>query len=287
MWRRRLRDLALRGAGRRLRASVLDASGTAGSSEANPPATPVDPALPALGPRAVAWREDRAPLDLAARPRQGALGDCWVIASLLAAHEADPSIAARLVDLRADGNARVRLRPDARPSGRRRARPIDVVIDRRMPVTVEGHWAYAREEGRGPGWAGLVEKAAALEVAGSYRILAAGFGRFGLGLVTGLPVRSHLFLPSAARIDAWTRAGHALVASTHPLSPLVRTLHGPLPLDHVVAVVGADPRTGHVRVRNPWRPDDVLVLDARTFRRGFVSLDRTAVPVRDRAVPTR
>jgi hypothetical protein len=56
----------------------------------------------------------------------------------------------------------------------------------------------------------------------------------------------------------------------------VGTLAGPLPPNHVFAVVGADPAGGHVQLRNPVRPADVLVLDARSFRRGFLSVDVSA-----------
>ena len=68
----------------------------------------------------------------------------------------------------------------------------------------------------------------------------------------------------------------AIAASTHPLSPRVPTSAGPLPRNHVFAVVGADARSGHVLLRNPVRPEQVLTLDARSFRRGFLSLDVTA-----------
>ncbi len=211
-------------------------------------------------------------MDFTRRPRQGVLGDCWVIGALLAVHEADPAAVRRLLSPTPDGTWAVTLYD--------RGRPVRMLVDRTMPVTGQGRWAYACESGAAPGWAGLVEKAAALHVAGSYRGLARGFGRFGLAVLTGLPVRTHVRLPSATTIDEWLRTGHAVVASTHPASPLVRTEHGPLPRDHVMAVVGADPVTGHVLLRNPWRPEDVLTLDARTFRRGFLSLDRTTSSIR-------
>lgn len=258
MWRRRLRELALRGTGRRL----------PGRQSAPAAVLP----RPALGPGASQWVLDRSTLDLSRRPRQGGLGDCWVMAALLAVHEAAPSAARQLLVPAAEGTWAVVLHEHGQE--------VHVVVDRAMPVTATGRWAYARESGAGPGWAGIVEKAVALHVAGSYRLLARGFGRFGLAVLTGSRVRTRLRLPSAARIDAWVRAGHAVLASTHPASPLIRTAQGPLPRDHVMAVVGADPVTGHVHLRNPWRPDDVLTVDARTFRRGFLSLDRTLTSIR-------
>lgn len=224
-------------------------------------------------PAGARFREDGTPLDLRARPRQGQIGDCWVIAALLAVHEASPESAARLLDPLPGPNVvptAVLLR-----GGR-----VRVPVDRAMPADAAGRWIGATQSGGGPGWAGLVEKAAALEVAGSYRWLARGLGRYGLQLLTGAPVRTHLVLPPAAVLDAWIREGRAVLASTHPLSARVATEHGPLPANHVMAVVGADPVTGHVRLRNPWRPDEVLTLDRRRFRRGFLSVDVTASSVR-------
>lgn len=249
MWRRRL--------------ATLDAGGRG--------IEPPSPERPALGGAAHGWREDTSPLGPWRRPRQGALGDCWVIAPLLSLHEGDPGLVPRLVRAREDGAWTIRLHD--------RTGGVDVRVDRWMPVDERGAWTFARESGAGPGWAGLVEKAAAQHLAASYPLLARGLGRYGLMLLTGQEVDTHLRLPAARRIDGWLRDGHAVVTSTHPLSPAVPTLAGPAPRNHVMAVVGADPITGHVHLRNPWRPDAVLTVDARTFRRAFCSLDRTREPV--------
>ena len=226
---------------------------------------------------ATGWRLDATRPDLARRPRQGAVGDCWVIAPLLALHAVSPAAIAASLREGSDGCWTVRLHPGGAP--------VDVRVDRRMPIDGSGRWVGAHETSGRPGWTGIIEKAAAQQVAGSYRFLARGLGRFGLVLLTGQSARTHLLLPSAERLDAWLRSGHVVLASTHPLSPLVRTAHGPLPPDHVFAVVGADPVTGHVRLRNPWRPDDVLTIDRRAFRRGFLSVDRSLYPVSSQASP--
>jgi hypothetical protein len=194
-----------------------------------------------------------------------------VIAGLLAVHHAAPVRIAEMVQVLPEGDAEVRLRGGA----------LRVRMDRRMPDAADGSWVYATESRRRvPGWVGLVEKAAAQEVAGSYGLLARGPGRFGLDLLTGERVRMHLDLPEATELNRWVHAGHAVLASTHPLSGQVRTMHGALPSNHVMAVVGADPGSGHVHLRNPWRPERVLTVDARTFRRGFLSVERTAEALR-------
>lgn len=230
------------------------------------------------GPSGTGFRADASPLDLTARPRQGAYGDCWVIAALLAVHEAAPERIAEMV--RVPDGSRAPAAGLLLRGGR-----VRVAVERSMPVDAGGRWVGALQAGSGsaagaPGWPGLVEKAAAIHVAGSYRVLSRGLGRFGLELLTGVPAHTHLLLPHARRVQQWLDEGRAMLASTHPLSPRVRTARGPLPADHVMAVVGADPSTDEVSLRNPWRPDELLVVDRRTFRRGFLSLDVTARPLR-------
>ena len=264
-WRRRLHGLvgALRG-----RLGLVPADGLAEDPQAGDP-SPRDapgvghgrPVMPGLGPHAHGFREDAARIDLAARPRQGRLGDCWVIAAMLAVHEQAPERIAAALQPCGDGTYRVVL-----PAG-------EVDVDRRMPVDAAGRWVYATQSGSGPGWPGLIEKALAAHLAGSYGFLARGLGRYGLRALTGTRPRMHLLLPGSARISELLGEGRAVLASTHPLSPLVRGPHGRLPADHVMAVVGADAASGHVHLRNPWRPDELLVLDRRSFRRGFLSLD--------------
>ncbi|GAA1491562.1 C2 family cysteine protease [Brachybacterium sacelli] len=235
---------------------------TAASSSAPPIRELVSP-----GPGATGWRLDTGPLTgpQLLRPRQGRLGDCWVIAPMLAIHETAPERLTNLLSAQDDGTVTVHLPAVSSP----------IRVDRHLPVAESGAFVGARRDGAGPGWVGVLEKAIAAHVAGGYGALQRGFARFGLELLLGLRVRTLLRLPSAARIAQWRREGRALTASTHPFSSLVATAHGPLPPSHVFAVVGADPAGGHVHLRNPTRPGRLLVVDARTFRRGFLSLDVT------------
>src|SRR5699024_5482274 len=282
------------------------------------------------------------------RPRQGRLGDCWLMAPRLARHETAPERVRALVGAEEDGLVPVHLPGVVGP----------LLVDRRLPVDEHGRFQYARRDGANPGWAGVLEKAIAGHVAGGYGMLqrggarfglelltgervrtrlrfpdaaqilawraegralcasthplsprvcpvgaplppnplvvlrgpdpvaghvAGGYGilqrgvaRFGLELLTGERVRTRLRFPDAAQILAWRAEGRALCASTHPLSPRVGTVAGPLPPNHVFVVVGADAASGHVHLRNPVWPAEVVVLDARSFRRGFLSVDATA-----------
>lgn len=265
-WRRTLRALALTGRARE--ASVgIHAQGRTDrvGSTASPAIRDLVEISP--GPAATGWKLDNGPLMPARplRPQQGRLGDCWVIASMLAIHEIAPERLSALLTTLPDGTVEVRLPALEEP----------IRVDRSMPVNAHGAFQYARREGANPGWVGVLEKAIAGQVAGGYGFLQRGFARFGLELLLGVRVRTRLRLPSAGQIVAWREEGRAIAASTHPLSSRVGSSHGPLPTSHVFAVVGADPASGHVHLRNPTRPGKMLVVDARTFRRGFLSVDVT------------
>lgn len=222
-----------------------------------------------LGPNAAGWKRDHGPLDAPGAlltPRQGQLGDCWVIAAMLAVHHAAPAYLPGLLEQEPGGIVAVHLPGLDAP----------VRVDRQMPVGPHGRFVYARLGGGNPAWVGVLEKALAGHLAGGYDFLQRGFARYGLQLLLGSPVRTLLQLPDASQILTWLSEGRALCASTHPLSALVPSMHGDLPPSHVFAVVGAEPGSGHVHLRNPVRPARVLRIDARTFRRGFLSVDVSA-----------
>src|SRR5699024_1251115 len=110
-WRRTLRALALDG---RARVAHLGAASAIGRTphvdRSADAAAPDDAASHAkvphrsLGPHAVAHALDRGPLtpEVLRRPRQGRLGDCWLMAPLLALHETAPERLRALVGAEED-----------------------------------------------------------------------------------------------------------------------------------------------------------------------------------------
>ncbi|WME21595.1 C2 family cysteine protease [Brachybacterium sp. GU-2] len=276
-WRRTLRALALEGRARAARhgpderARNLAGPGipggdTGGAAHAISGADGVLQLSP--GPHATALALDRGPLapPVLLRPRQGRLGDCWLMAPMLALHETAPERLRALIGEETDGIVTVRLPGLEEP----------LRVDRRFPVDARGVFQYGRRDGANPGWVGVLEKAIAGHIAGDYAFLQRGMARYGFALLLGERVRTNLRLPDAGQVLAWLAEGRALCASTHPLSPRVPSAAGLLPPNHVFAVVGADATSGHLHLRNPVRPAELLVLDARSFRRGFLSVDVTA-----------
>lgn len=276
-WRRTLRALALEGRARAARhgpderARNLAGPGipggdTGGATHAISGADGVLHLSP--GPHATALARDRGPLapPVLLRPRQGRLGDCWLMAPMLALHETAPERLRALIGEETDGIVTVRLPGLEEP----------LRVDRRFPVGARGVFQYGRRDGANPGWVGVLEKAIAGHIAGDYAFLQRGLARYGFALLLGERVRTNLRLPDAWQVLAWLAEGRALCASTHPLSLRVPSAAGPLPPNHVFALVGADATSGHLHLRNPVRPAELLVLDARSFRRGFLSVDVTA-----------
>lgn len=125
------------------------------------------------------------------------------MAGMLAVHETAPERLQALMTREQDGSVTVRLPGAGHP----------VRVDRMMPVDAAGMFVYGRQDGGGPGWVGVLEKAIALQIAGGYRFLQRGFGRFGLELLLGERGRMLLALPTAGQIEAWRAERRAIRAA--------------------------------------------------------------------------
>ncbi|MGO3210146.1 MAG: C2 family cysteine protease, partial [Brachybacterium sp.] len=194
-WRRTLRALALTGRARDARLGATEPAWS-GPETGSP-----DPTVHHLGPGpgATALKADHGPLapPQLLRPSQGRLGDCWVMASMLAIHETAPERLRALLSAEEEGIVTVRLP----------AVSVPIRVDRMLPVDEQGIFQYGRRDGANPGWVGVLEKAIAAHVAGDYRFLQRGFARFGFELLLGERVHSQLRMPSAAQIITWRDEG--------------------------------------------------------------------------------
>ncbi len=230
---------------------------------------------PPLGPRADRYEAWSGVPNFSRKPRQGALGDCWLMAPMLAIHSVDPSFFESAVKASPGApKALARVFVEGAPAWRS--------VNMRFPVNSRGHFAYATEEGGGPGWPGILEKACAAEFSGSYAWIARGFAKWGFPALTGVSASTRLALPSAGDIVELLAERRPIVASTHMFSPALSRgrKSGPIPSLHVMAVVGAKPESGEVVMRNPWRPGAWVTLSREEFRRCFLSVDVLDQPLR-------
>lgn len=242
------------------------------------------PRLPNLGP-APRTRGAFTRVDLGTGPtniRQGALGDCWFIATLAACEHTKPGFTQSLVTHVAAHLATVRLHwPTAR----------QVLVTTTVPARNR-----AGDDRLDPNLASLVEKALAT-VTGSYRRIQFNFAGVALWLLTGTCCPARPVPRSVATLADWLATGRPVVASTlvnrkggrripredHP-DRWVGVLAGHV---YVVKAVGhfdedGNPRPGQplrVHLHNPLggpegepRRTD-LYLSARQFRRAFLSVN--------------
>ena len=152
------------------------------------------PPGPRPGRRRRSWRiAAPSPRRRLLRPRQGRLGDCWVMAPMLALHETAPERLRALLTAEGHGIVTVALPGVATP----------LRVDRRFPVDEHGVFQYGRRDGANPGWVGALEKAIAAHVAADYAFLQRGFARLRLRAAAGRA-------GALAAADAERRTDHRL-----------------------------------------------------------------------------
>ena len=191
--------------------------------------------------------------------RQGALGDCYFMASLAAIARSDPQTLQKNIRDNADGSYTVTLYERQPPGTRGRGfdrREIRVSAD--LPVEggrlafAQGGDTHARETEL---WVALYEKAFA-KLAGSYANIEGGRGHEAMEAITGKESASHSpTRKSLETIDRALRKGDAVTAGTLPrMFALDDRLFndGTLVASHEYYVVGVDRNKGTVTVRNPF-----------------------------------
>lgn len=206
--------------------------------------------------------------------KQGSLGDCWLLASMMAAADGNPSSIVNSISRTDDGNYVVTLWHEGVP--------YKYVVTTEMVTGADGKPAYTTTPGAPPYelWPLVLEKAMAMHATkfansdkGSFAKLNRGDPATAIKALTGKDVESQ---PIKNTSDAGTKIANATqsinqgkwaVASTEnpltngqketnpyylPGGPLGNT---PLIRGHAYAIVDADPQKGTLTLQNPHGPD--------------------------------
>ena len=177
---------------------------------------------------------------------QGALGDCYYLASLASLADADPDVILEMIAPLGDGTYAVRFYRDGGE--------VYLRIDGDLPVRRSGLPAYADLSPQGETWAALAEKAYAFFRYGenSYASIEGGWMEDVYLEVTGGPAVSYSTGGSASSLASYIRRmladGHAMT-----LGSKFRDIH-PIVGGHAYVLVSID-AGNYVTVYNPWAVD--------------------------------
>lgn len=226
--------------------------------------------------------------DVSARdPVQGALGDCYLVATLSAYAQSRPEVLRKAITANADGTFTVKLfRKEQVPHGPRtdptwRFVEHDVRIDSQLPRYSGVFPVFARGQVPQELWAPLIEKAFA-QLHGGYDQIEGDFPSKVMEALTGqyATTRLNFFFTTNGtfeRIDEALRRGQPVTAATYKPE-----LPGLVP-GHAYAVLGAGEENGqrYIEMRNPWgrgepardgQDDGVFRLTPEEFKQNFPGL---------------
>jgi hypothetical protein len=215
-----------------------------------------------------------SPSDIA----QGAIGDCWYMASLMAVAQADPSLLRQAITRNPNGTYTVRLYDDGRP--------VDVTVTPEMVLRDDSPaFSYQHTQELADGsqgyeiWPLVMEKALALHW-GDYAAIEGDSPGLGLEVVTGRPSDSSDLddAPSVSELDALLDGGGAVtLASFGDGDDLPDTYgnasDGGLVTGHAYYVQSVDSEAGTVTVVNPWGSAyDPITLSYAGFQDSFSTI---------------
>jgi hypothetical protein len=207
------------------------------------------------------------PLDVT----QGSIGDCWMVASMMAVAQADPTLIEDAITANANGSYTVRLYVDGSP--------VDVTVTPEMVLMPDGSPAFidnGPDSDRQELWPLVLEKAVALQY-GDFADIEGGTASTGLELLTGLPSTEHapgaLALADVAKtLDAGGAVGLSSLSSAGS-NALYSADAGPKQLftGHAYYVSAVNEKDGTVTVVNPWGIVDYppITLTAQEFEDAF------------------
>ncbi|MCL2091113.1 MAG: C2 family cysteine protease [Micrococcales bacterium] len=187
---------------------------------------------------------------------QGAIGDCWWIASMMAVAQANPQVIQDAITINPNGTYTVRLYDQ-------NGNPVQVTVTPDMVLNPDGTPAFVDNNGQQVSgnyelWPMVLEKALALHY-GEFADIEGGNASVGLSALTGLPssntdpgvlsaqdLRSVLDGGGAIGLSSLADGTHnPLYADTVPSAQRLRT-------GHAYYVSDVDVAAGTVTVVNPW-----------------------------------
>ncbi|KQS99514.1 C2 family cysteine protease [Cellulomonas sp. Leaf395] len=214
------------------------------------------------------------PMDIA----QGAIGDCWYMASLMAVVQADPSVIEDAITRNANGTYTVRLYDDGEP--------VDITVTPDMVVREDNPaFSYQSPQKLADGsqgyelWPLVMEKALAL-LWGDYAAIEGDSPGLGLEVVTGESSTSSSLddAPSVSELDSLLDGGGAVtLASLGEGDDLPDTYGnasgGGLVTGHAYYVKSVNATKGTVTVVNPWGSDYApITLSYAEFQDSFSTI---------------
>jgi hypothetical protein len=209
---------------------------------------------------------------------QGALGDCWFMASVMAIAQQHPELIEQMIRRNANGSYTVTFRDDD-------GDPIEITVSDDLPVNPDGDPIFAHEptEGDMSGdarevWPMILEKAFAL-YKGNYDDIESDWPETALDPLTGIDTEVHdtedVSLSELADVH---ESGGAALVSSHDEEDTPLYEDGTLVTNHVYNVSDVDEEAGTVTLQNPWGYDfDPITISYDEFRENFGRVDINAL----------
>lgn len=212
--------------------------------------------------------------------KQGALGDCFLLAALAAVAKANPKLIESMIKDNGDGTYDVTLYQD-KGWFKTDLQPTVVKVTGTFPVDAKGDPLYGHSGDKTELWVMLIEKAYA-KMKGGYKKIVGGFGGPALEAITGKPsIRYQLGdydEPALVSIfETLFTDGYAMTAaadwaffeSTRQEAMKDVGMH----FNHEYTVVGFDKAAKTVDLRNPWGEQHVTGLPLAKLKKYFRFID--------------
>lgn len=211
--------------------------------------------------------------------KQGALGDCYLMAALAELAHVHPELIGNIVAANEEGRYRVIFYDEAL------SRYVEVMVDNRFPVRRSGLPSYAQMPDEKELWPMVIEKAYAEYFGeGGYDRIEGGYPGLAMQRLTGLHFtdykQSNIDDLTLERMGSQYSAGQPICVGTAEVDPRLLDQRG-LIADHAYYVTSVDVDTGTITVRNPhgWEYSEIS-LTWEDFRSLFSLISTLDAPPR-------